>query len=115
MGAFSGPVTLGCQYPGYLLRLKDGRLLLSYGLRNEGLYGVAARLSSDDGKTWAPPRFLVDFLIATDGGYPSSIQADDGTIVTAYYSNKVPAHQNVITWELFGGALILIEFWGFMV
>ena len=98
----SSPVTLGRQYPGHLLRLKDGRLLLSYGLRNEGLYGIAARLSLDEGKTWMPPRFLVDFQIATDSGYPSSVEADDGTIITAYYSNKIPTHQRyhmgVIRW-----------------
>ena len=98
----SGSVTLGRQYPGHLLRLTDGRLLLSYGLRNEGLYGIAARISSDDGETWEPPRFLVNFEIATDGGYPSSVQADDGTIITAFYSNKIPAHQRyhmgVIRW-----------------
>jgi len=41
----AGPVTLGCQHPGHLLQLKDGRLLLSYGIRNKGLYGVGARLS----------------------------------------------------------------------
>ncbi len=89
----SGPVTLGMQHPGHLLRLRDGRVLLSYGIRNKGLYGVGARLSSDEGKAWEPPRVLADFEIATDGGYPSSVEADDGTIVTAYYSNRVPAHQ----------------------
>ena len=99
----SGPVTLGFQHPGHLLRLRDGRLLLSYGIRNKGLYGIGARLSSDAGITWKPPRVLVDFQIATDGGYPSSVEAEDGTIVTAYYCNKIPAHQRyhmgVVRWK----------------
>jgi hypothetical protein len=29
---------------------------------------------------------------ATDGGYPSSSQCEDGTIVTVYYSNRIPDH-----------------------
>ena len=102
----SGSVTLGRQYPGHLLNLNDGRLLLTYGLRNEGLYGVAARISSDEGKTWAPPRFLLDLETATDSGYPSSVQVDDGTIFTAYYSNKIPTHQRYHM----GGVIWNIEF-----
>lgn len=98
-----GPVTLGMQHPGHLLRLSDGRLLLSYGLRNQGLYGIGVRFSPDAGRTWEPPRVLVDFQIATDGGYPSSVEAEDGTIVTAYYCNRVPTHQRyhmgVVRWK----------------
>jgi hypothetical protein len=104
----AGPVTLGFQHPGHLLRLRDGRILLSYGIRNKGLYGVGARLSPDEGRTWEPPRVLVDFQIATDGGYPSSVEgvvpnASDGTIVTAYYCNGIPAHQRyhmgIVRWR----------------
>jgi hypothetical protein len=98
-----GPVTLGFQHPGHLLQLGDGRLLLTYGIRNQGLYGVGARLSDDEGKTWQPPRVVVDFQIATDGGYPASVQLEDGTILTAYYASAVPAHQRyhmgVIRWS----------------
>ncbi len=56
----SGPVTLGDQHPGHLLVLKDGRLLLTYGIRNRGLYGVGVRLSANQGQTWQPPRILVN-------------------------------------------------------
>jgi hypothetical protein len=42
----------------------------------------------------------------TDGGYPSTVLAADGTYVTAYYSRGVPAHQRyhmgVIRWRLRG-------------
>lgn len=98
-----GPVTLGFQHPGHLLRLRDGRVLLTYGIRNKGLYGIGARISADEGKTWKTPRVLADFEIATDGGYPSSVEVDDGTIVTAYYCNRIPSHQRyhmgVIRWQ----------------
>ena len=99
----AGPVTLGFQHPAHLLMLKDGRILLSYGLRNKGLYGVGARISTDQGQTWQPPRVVVDFEIATDGGYPASVQLDDGVIVTAYYCSAVPSHHRyhmgVIRWS----------------
>ena len=99
----AGPLTLPRQHPGHLLRLADGRILLVYGIRNPGLWGVGARLSADEGTTWGAPRLLVDFGDATDGGYPSSAQCADGTIVTAYYANRVPAHRRyhmgVVRWQ----------------
>ena len=48
-----GPeLTLPGQIPGHLLRLRDGRTLLTYGNRNWGNYGIDARVSHDDAKTW---------------------------------------------------------------
>lgn len=88
-----GPVSLPRQHPPHLTRLKDGRLLLTYGLRNEGLHGVAARLSEDEGVTWQAARILVHLEEPTDCGYPSSSQLADGTIVTAYYSRRIPQHE----------------------
>jgi hypothetical protein len=99
-----GPLTLPGQHPAHLQRLADGRLLLSYGIRNQGLYGVGVRVSDDDGCNWGPPRVLVDLENATDGGYPSSVQLRDGTLVTAYYCNHIPAHaryhMGVLRWQL---------------
>ena len=107
----SGPVTLGRQHPGHLLVLKDGLLLLTYGTRNRGLWGVGVRLSADQGQTWQPPRILVSLNLrepsfgpAFDVGYPSSLQSEDGTIVTAYYCNGIPSHQRyhmgIIRWHI---------------
>ena len=48
--------------PPSLLRLADGRLCLIYGRRARP-YGILARLSSDQGKTWSDPIVLRD-----DGG-----------------------------------------------
>ena len=76
---------------GHLTRLKDGRLLLSYGVRVKEQQGVRAKLSSDDGKTWSEP---IRLMRSEDGdcGYPSSVQRADGKVVTAYYSRKAPEH-----------------------
>jgi Neuraminidase (sialidase) len=88
-----GQVTERNEINAHLQKLKDGRLLLTYGRRLKGRFGVAVRLSSDEGKTWDEPMTLVGDLFSADCGYPSSVQRPDGTIVTAYYSNAAPDHQ----------------------
>jgi hypothetical protein len=76
---------------GHLLRLQDGRLLLTYGVRVAGRHGVCARFSADDGQTWGLHlRLAVSY--SNDCGYPSSVQLSDGRIVTAYYSRNAPEH-----------------------
>ena len=74
-----------------------------YGIRNQGLSGMGARLSNDRGDTWGPPRLLARWEGAADVGYPSSVQTADGTIVTAYYCDRIEAHQRyhmgVVRWR----------------
>ena len=98
-----GALTLPGQHPAHLLQLVDGRILLVFGIRNRGLYGVGARISVDKGQTWDAPMLLVDLDDATDGGYPSSFQVEDETLVTAYYCNCVRAHQRyhmgILRWQ----------------
>lgn len=113
--AFDQVLTEPGHYPAGLTRLADGAILLTYGIRTEPLYGVGARLSRDEGRTWSEPRVLVDTETSTnpfdqktapyrDGGYPSNVQLADGTIVTAYYCKGIPAHQRyhvgVVRWTL---------------
>ena len=81
-----GPVTIQGQYPGHLCQLRDGRVLLSYGSRIVGLYGAAARISDDEGATWSGTQVLVGVHGPMDCGYPSTVELDDGTLVTAYYA-----------------------------
>lgn len=98
------PVTLPQQHPGNLCPLSDGRVLMTYGVRNHGHWGVGARTSSDAGETWSAPSFLAHFAEARDGGYPSSVQMPDGSIVTAYYADGIPGHRRyhmgVVIWSL---------------
>lgn len=91
---WDGPqaVSLPMQHPAHLLRLRDGQLLLSYGMRNPGYHGVAARLGSPHGTSWGQPLHLVKLDPAGDVGYPSSVQLEDDTIITAYYANHSPEH-----------------------
>ncbi|MEO6966180.1 MAG: sialidase family protein [Acidobacteriaceae bacterium] len=92
---WSTPVqeTRDLEHPGDLIRLKNGDVLVTYGERNKP-YGVHARISHDNGKTWDKKDtiVLVDDTVSQDCGYPSSIQLPNGTIVTAYYRVDDPAN-----------------------
>jgi sialidase-1 len=70
--------------PSHLLRLKDGRLLMSYSYRRTP-FGNQARLSEDHGKTWSSPLTISDDGVGGDLGYPSTVECDDGTLVTVWY------------------------------
>ena len=109
-----GALTLPQQHPADLTRLPDGRILLSYGVRNDGDWGINVRIGNREGRAWSSPIRLVDLEGSTDapktakpsrdGGYPSTVVLADGTLVTAYYSRGVPAHQRyhvgVVRWKL---------------
>jgi sialidase-1 len=73
-------------HPPDLLRLQDGRLLLTYGFRHDPT-GIRAVVSADNGETWDLDHVwtLRDDGGGFDLGYPHSVQLRDGTVVTVYY------------------------------
>lgn len=72
--------------PPALVKLRDGRLVLTYGFRNKP-YSIRARISKDEGKTWGPDVMLRDDGGAWDLGYTRTVQRKDGKLVTVYYYN----------------------------
>ena len=84
---WSTPHSIGVWgYPSHLLRLADDRILMTYGHRRKPL-GNQARLSEDDGTTWSDPLLLVDeSLVSSDFGYPSTVQLDDGSLLSVWYA-----------------------------
>jgi len=77
------------QWPYDATLLKSGHLLVTFGSRTRpGELGAGAMLSKDGGKTWdREHRVMVGWdSLNTDTGYPSTVQLDDGTIVTMYYA-----------------------------
>lgn len=70
--------------PSHLLRLKDDRLLMTYGHRREP-FGNQARISEDEGATWSEPVILSGDGVGGDLGYPSTVQLDDGSFVSVWY------------------------------
>jgi len=76
--------------PSHLLKLRDGRLLMSYGHRRPP-FGNQARLSSDHGQTWSEAIILSGDGIGGDLGYPSTVELGDGTLLTVWYE-KMKEH-----------------------
>ena len=76
------------KHPPNLIRLKDNRLVLTYGNRQNG--NIEARLSNDDGKSWGAPLRL--FQASGDMGYPSTVQLSDGRLVTVFYAHRSRMH-----------------------
>ena len=87
--------------PPSLVHLRDGRLAITYG-RRTAPFGIRARLSSDEGKTWSNEIVLRSDGGCWDLGYTRSVQRPDGKIVTVYYFNDDPAHErqiNATIWD----------------
>ena len=86
-------VTQTNEINGHLARLKDGRIIVSYGnrIKTGDQLGVLAKFSSDEGKTWSDPTRIA-FTKTTDCGYPSTVQRADGRLVTAWYSGSSEYH-----------------------
>ena len=109
-----GALTPPGQHPADLTRLPDGRVLLSYGVRNQGDRGISVRVGDAEARIWSYPIRLVDNEGATDEpnlpqprrdhGYPSTVVLADGTLVTVYYSRGMPSHHRyhvgVVRWKL---------------
>jgi hypothetical protein len=87
-GEFSGT-------PPSLIRLRDGRLCLTYGVRAKP-YRIATRLSPDNGRTWSAERILRGDGVAWDVGYVRSAERPDGKVVSVYYFNDKKAPERFV-------------------
>ncbi len=96
-------VSQGSQHPGHLLGLADGRVVLTFGDRRDGRHGIVVRVSGDGGRGWGEAHRLVD-LDPGDLGYPATVPGEEGTLVTAWYSAGVAAHERyhmgVAVWRI---------------
>ncbi|MCB1205915.1 MAG: exo-alpha-sialidase [Verrucomicrobiae bacterium] len=70
--------------PSHLLRLRDNRLLMTYGHRRKP-FGNQARISTDEGTTWSDPMEISGDGIGGDLGYPSTVELEDGSFVSVWY------------------------------
>lgn len=94
------------EHPADLIQLKDGRILMTYGQRNAPR-GVHAMISLD-GRTWNQSQRIVlaDDAPNGDCGYPSSVEATAGKVVTLYYQvddlKNAPASSSsrAVVWTL---------------
>ena len=70
--------------PSHLVRLRDNRLLMTYGHRRPP-FGNQARLSSDNGRTWSEAMVISGDGKGGDLGYPSTVELADGSLLTVWY------------------------------
>jgi hypothetical protein len=70
--------------PSHLLRLRDGRLLMTSGHRRPPL-GNQVRISTDHGRSWSRPLVISADGRSGDLGYPSTVELGDGTLLTVWY------------------------------
>ncbi len=78
---------MGC--PPQLLKLKNGILMCSFGHR-QNPYSIRAMFSHDLGRSWDFDNIvtLYEWEDTPDMGYPSSIELDNGEILTVFYCSR---------------------------
>ena len=81
--------------PSHLLRLRDGRLVMTYGYRRAP-FGNQARISEDHGRTWSAPLTVSDDGAGGDLGYPSTVELPDGHLVTVWYETRKDSPRAVL-------------------
>ena len=57
---------------------------MSYGHRREPI-GNQARISEDHGRNWSPAMIISGDGTSSDIGYPSTVELDDGSLLTVWY------------------------------
>lgn len=73
--------------PPHLFMTSTGVLLCTYGRRKKP-YGIMAMFSTDGGKTWEKDVRLYENPFSDDLGYPSTVELDDGTLITVFYAKN---------------------------
>lgn len=83
--SWSEPRSIGVWgLPSFLTKLRDGRLLMTYGHRRAP-FGNQARVSTDHGRTWSEPMIVSGDGGGGDLGYPSTAELEDGSLLSVWY------------------------------
>jgi lysophospholipase L1-like esterase len=85
----------GFNSPTALLRLRDGAIVRAWDNSPTNRFPLVVSLSTDDCRTWSPPRTVTEPTVQQDGSlsyatacYPSLAQAADGTILLAWWQRS---------------------------
>ncbi|MBQ7546095.1 MAG: exo-alpha-sialidase [Clostridia bacterium] len=87
------PLTGGA--PPHILKHASGMLICTYGYRQPP-YGIKAMFSRDNGKTWDSGHDIYVNNVSDDLGYPSSVELEDGSILTVFYAHPHECEPAVI-------------------
>jgi hypothetical protein len=97
-------------YPSHLVRLKDDRLVMSYGYRRKP-FGTQARVSTDHGRTWSDPITLSADGTNRDLGYTSTAETNDGTLVSLWYEQRPAEERSGSEDQTLGSAVLRMVRW----
>ena len=81
--------------PPHLFRHSSGTLICTYGHR-KGPFGIKAMFSRDEGKTWDTDHELWMDGVSWDLGYPSTVETENGDLLTIFYAHLTPDEPAVI-------------------
>lgn len=79
--------------PAHIFRHSSGVLISTFSHRSKP-YGIWAVFSEDNGETWSDEFVIAEGKDTDDLGYPSTIQLDNGELITVFYTREndyVPA------------------------
>ncbi len=94
--SWSVPHSIGVWgFPSHLLRLRDGRIVMSYGYRR-GSMGNQARISKDEGKSWSEPITLSDNADNYDLGYTTTVELADGELLSVWYEKMAGSSKAIL-------------------
>ncbi len=88
--------------PGHLFLHSSGTLISTFSHRKRP-YGIWAVFSTDNGESWSDESIIHHGYDTDDLGYPSTIESDNGDLITAFYtreSDYVPAVIMQQKWSL---------------
>jgi sialidase-1 len=81
--------------PSHLLRLRDSRIVMTYGHRRAP-FGIQARTSRDRGATWSDPIAISSDGTGGDLGYPSTVELAGGALLTVWYEKLAASPKAVL-------------------
>lgn len=81
--------------PSHIIKHSSGMLIATYGRRIVP-YGIKAMFSNDNGETWDVDNDVYVNEITTDLGYPSTIELDDGSLLTVFYARPTKESPAVV-------------------
>lgn len=73
--------------PPHIIRHSSGMLICTYGYRQTP-YGIKVMFSEDNGKTWDTDHELYINHVSDDIGYPSTVELEDGSLLTVFYARR---------------------------
>ncbi len=81
--------------PSHLFLHSSGTLISAFSKRTYP-YGIRVIFSKDGGESWSEEFSLYENLVSDDLGYPSTVELDDGSLITVFYARESEDPPDVI-------------------